>query len=338
MAQAIVVGAGGISHPWFKSLLAEGVSIPAVVDLRKQAAEQRIEEHEVDGAVAYDDLDKALADHACDFVVDLTVPSAHADVTCKALEAGRHVIGEKPMAETFEQARRMVATAEQTGMMYMVSQSRRWNAGVLDVAEAVGNATLGRLTAIKCDFFLRSNFGGFRAAMDHVLLVDMAIHHFDLARKMGRVDPLRVYAEDFNTPDSWGRDGIAAHAVFRMTDQVRFSYAGSWCARGRHNSWDGDWRFQCTDGSLHYEHDQRATGYRSDGDGFTPEPTAVDVRAEQPDVRGQHAAIREMLRFLAHGTVPQSECHDNIKSFAMVCAAVESCQTGNPVDIAKMLG
>jgi predicted dehydrogenase len=338
MRRAIVVGAGGIAGAWFGPLRDEGVQIAAVVDVRPEAAQKRIDDFDLAGAVATDDLARALAEHECDFVVDLTVPDAHCAVTCQALEAGRHVIGEKPMAATIAQARRMVAAAEKADRLYMVSQSRRWNAGASDVAAAIAGRKLGKLTAIRCDFFLHAPFGGFRAEMAHVLLADMAIHHFDLARRMGGVDPLSVYAEDFNTPGSWARHGVGAAALFRMTDDVRFTYAGSWCARGRSNSWDGDWRFQCTEGSVFYEQGGRGTAFTSDPKARpTAPPEQRDIRVDQPDHRGQRAALRELLAYLDGGPVPGTECHDNIKSFAMVCAAIESCRTGKPVDIARMI-
>lgn len=337
MPSAIVVGAGGISNAWFKPLVAENVDVRAVVDLNLDAARGQIDKYELTDAVALDDLAKALADHDCDFVCDLTTPGAHATVTSQALQAGRHVIGEKPMAATIDQARRMVDAADKAGKLYMVSQSRRWHAGVLDVARATAEQPLGNLASVDCDFHLGAHFGGFRAEMDHVLLVDMAIHHFDLARKMARVDPLRVYCEEFNPPGSWYNHGAAAHAVFAMTDGVRFTYRGSWCSEGRRTSWDGDWRLQYADGSVHYEQDNRAQALRAVGEGFIRDTEPLDIAAALPDVGGQHQALRQLLRYMTDGTTPEGECHDNIKSFAMVCAAVQSAETGQPVDIQNLL-
>jgi len=334
MPRAIVCGAGGISGAWFPPLKQENVEVAAVVDLHRDAAEEKIARWELTGAEACDDLHAALKAHAdADFLVDLTIPEAHCEVTCAALEAGLHVIGEKPMAGDMDQARRMVATAEKTGKLYMVSQSRRWIPAALTVCNAVDRKLLGDLTAVHCDFMRGVHFGGFRAEMDHVLLVDMAIHHFDLARMMSHVDPVAVYCEEYNPRGSWYRHGAAAEAIFEMTGGVRFTYRGSWCAEGRHDPWAGNWRFQHVHGSIHWANERSAVAHRAVGEAMTRDSRQHLLPDAKPAAQGQHAALREMLRYLDDGTTPQSECHDNIQSFAMVCAAAQSAETRQRVRI-----
>ncbi len=337
MVRAIVVGAGGIAGAWMPGLQTEGVNIAAVVDINRNAAEALIDKYELTGAAAEDDPARALAEHESDFVVDLTIPGAHCQVTCAALEAGRHVIGEKPMASDLDEARRMVDAADRAGRLYMVSQSRRWNPPVLAVTDAIAAQRLGPLTTVLCDFLLGAHFDGFRAQMDHVLLVDMAIHHFDLARKLSGLDPVAVYAEEFNPQGSWMCHGASAHCIFEMTGGVRFTYRGSWCSEGRHTAWNGNWRLICTDGSIHYENDDDAPACahrRDDVEGLVKPSTRIDLPHPTPEARGQHMALKQMLAYLAgNGPTPEGECHDNFKSFAMVCAAVESAETGRRVDV-----
>ena len=104
---AVIVGAGGISGAWFPRLIQERVDILGVVDLNPAAARKRVEEYELDCLVS-DDLRATLRATRPDFVVDLTVPESHCKVTCTALRQGCHVIGEKPMASSMAEARRMV--------------------------------------------------------------------------------------------------------------------------------------------------------------------------------------------------------------------------------------
>ncbi len=330
---AVVVGAGGISRAWFPPLKQEGVAVTAVVDLEVAKARQRTEQFELD-AEASDDLGGTLDKHQPDFVVDLTVPAAHCEVTCTALQAGCHVIGEKPMAASMDQARKMVRTAEKTGKLYMVSQSRRWNAMHRRIHEALAGGALGELSLANCAFYIGAHFGGFRAEMESPLILDMSIHHFDLARYMTGKDPVAVYAHEFNPKGSWYAGNVAASCIFEMSDGVVFTYTGSWCAEGCNTSWEGDWRFVGADGSMVYAGDNEPVAeapVESEGLIWQTEPIEVPP-AELAETK-MHGALREMLAFLETGRTPQTECHDNIQSLAMVFAAMESSRSGSRVEV-----
>jgi len=334
--RAIVVGAGGISDAWFRPLKAEKVDVVAVVDLVTERAEAQVEAYGL-GAAVSDDLAKTLGDREADFLVDLTTPDAHCRVTCAALKAGLHVIGEKPMASSMAEARRMVRTSRQTGRLYMVSQSRRWEPKHDALARTVAAGRIGTLTTLNCDFFLGAHFGGFRDEMESPLILDMAIHHFDMARMIGGVDPVRVYAEEFNPKGSWYAGDAAANCLFEMTGGVRFAYRGSWCAEGCHTSWNGDWRIIGERGTLLYERDGEPHGQVVAGrSGFNRPLKPVRMAGSRVTKTAMHGALAEMLRFLRTGRTPQCECHDNIKSLAMVFAAMESSRKGRRVAVRAM--
>ncbi len=331
--RCLVVGAGGISNAWFPPLTEENVEIAAVVDLRHEVARERIAEHGL-RCEASNDLAAALAAHHPDFVLDLTVPEAHCSVTTTALRAGCHVLGEKPMAASMDEAREMVRVSEEAGKLYMVNQSRRWDAKHDAVRRTLADGRLGDVTTINCDFFLGAHFGGFRDEMEHVLLLDMAIHHFDLARFMSGTDPVSVYAHEFNPKGSWYRGAAAATCVFEMTNGVVFTYRGSWCSEGFPTSWNGNWRFVGERGTLLYEQDQDPLAQIVAGDeGFTRPLADIEITPSPLTAVTFHGALREMLTFLRTGERPQTECHDNLKSLAMVFAAMESARRGERVAV-----
>jgi len=324
--KVLVVGAGGIAGAWFPPILAEKLRVCGVVDLRRAAAQERIAQYNVQ-APAFTSLSDALAATQPDFVIDLTVPDAHCAVTCEALQHGLPVIGEKPMAASMPQARRMVRAAAKAAALYMVSQSRRWDPLHAAVANAVRAGAIGRVTTINCDFYVGAHFGGFRDEMPSPLILDMAIHHFDLARFFCGVDPQRVYACEFNPRGSWYNGDVAASCIFEMDDGVVFTYRGSWCAEGCHTSWNGNWRIIGDNGTIVYEQDRPPHGEIVAGaTGFMrpKKPLQIPVRAMKK--RGMHGALAEMLAYLRTGAQPQTECRDNIKSLAMVFAAIESAR------------
>ena len=336
-ARAIVVGAGGISKAWFRPLKVERVQVAAVVDLDLARALAAVETWKLAGARASDDLAKTLRETHADFLVDLTVPESHAKVTCAALRAGLHVVGEKPMASSMAEARRMVRASEAAARLYMVSQSRRWDARHEALARAVRAGRLGRLTTVHCDFFLGAHIGGFRDAMESPLVLDMAIHHFDMARMISGKDAVSVWCEEFNPAGSWYKGDAAAHAVFEMTGGVRFVYRGSWCAEGCDTSWNGNWRVIGERGTILYENDEDPRGeVVAKRRGFRYPKKALKVPPAPMKFTGMHGALREMLRFLRTGRRPPCECHDNVQSLAMVFAAMESSRKGRRVPVRAM--
>jgi predicted dehydrogenase len=337
--RVIIVGAGGIAGAWLPNVVSEGLQVAAVIDIRREQAQKRIDEYKLAGAVAYDDLATALREQRADFAIDLTIPDAHCDVTCACLRAGLHVIGEKPMASTIDQAKKMVATARETGKLFMVSQSRRWDAAHATIAKLVRDRTIGDLTTLNCDFFLGAHFGGFRDAMESPLILDMAIHHFDQARLFAGVNAVSVYCEEWNPKGSWYAGDVAAAALFEMENGVRFDYRGSWCSEGPPTSWNGDWRVIGTDGSLLYAGD-KLTGQvvdRTKPPAFSLPRVDLAIEPAPMPKLAMAGGLDEMLRFLRTGQRPQTHAEDNIQSLAMVLAAIKSSREGRRVKIAELL-
>jgi predicted dehydrogenase len=330
----IVIGAGSISNAWFPPIQSEQLQVAAVVDLRRESAEAQIEKYKITGAIASDDLDKTLRETKADFALDLTIPQAHCEVTCKALAAGLHVIGEKPMAATLDEAKKMVAASEKAGKLYMVSQSRRWDIKHATIAKTLAAGSAGRVTTLNCDFFLAAHFGGFRDEMPSPLILDMAIHHFDLARMFCASHAISVYAEEFNPAGSWYKGDVAANCLFEMANGTRFAYRGSWCAEGPPTSWNGDWRIIGDKGTLIYAADKDPWGeVVAANEGFMRPRTPMPVASAPIEKTGMHGGLNEMLHFLRTGQKPQTECHDNIHSLAMVLAAIESSKSGKRIPV-----
>lgn len=322
--KAVVVGAGGISGAWFPPLKAEGIEVAGIVDLDPERAQAQALKYGLTCEVSTN-MRRTLHRVRPDFVVDLTVPEAHGRVTCTALRAGFPVIGEKPMASSMRDARRMVQASEEADRIYMVSQSRRYVPRHVALQQFLASGEIGPMTTLICNFFMGCHFGGFRDEMPSPLILDMAIHHFDLARLFSGADPVAVYAREFNPAGSWYKGDVSAACVFEMSNGLTFTYCGSWCAEGVHTSWNGDWRFQGVKGAVVFERDQVPQGAVVTGTtGFNREKRTFDVPEQALPATGQHGALREFLQAIQGGPAPQGECHDNIKSLAMVFAVIES--------------
>jgi predicted dehydrogenase len=334
--KAVIVGCGGITRAWMGAIKEfADVEIVGLCDLDPERIAAFEERWEVAPRASGDDLERVVRESGADTVFDCTVPAAHPAVTTTALGLGCDVLGEKPMAPTLDEAVSMVAAAQRAGKTYAVIQNRRYLPSIRRFRTALGSAGLGSLTTLDADFYIGAHFGGFRAQMDHVLLLDMAIHTFDQARYISGADAEYVYAADWNPPGSWYRHGANAVAFFEMSGGLRFTYRGSWCAEGLNTSWEGQWRATCETGSLLWDGDSGLRGEReAGGDALIHDVSAVDLPPEEPLEASHHAGvIRDFLDALHAGTKPMTDCTDNIKSIAMVHAAVESAETGARVRV-----
>jgi predicted dehydrogenase len=243
------------------------------------------------------------------------------------LSYGLPVLSEKPLAGTVGECLRMIAAAEAADRLLMVSQSRRY----LRQGEAFARqlAEIGTIGSLSCEFFKAPHFGGFRERMAEPLLVDMAIHQFDLARKLIGSEPVSAYCESYNPHWSWFDGNAAVSATFRFADGTRFAFAGSWCAPGLETSWNGRWRASASAGTAIWDGDNAPVAELASGDA---------LQAVLPDDPEQIAgSLVEFVRAVRTGDRPQSEARSNVMSVAMVEAAVRSATTGTRVQIADLL-
>ncbi len=99
-----------------------------------------------------------LDDPEIELIVVNTPDSTHYEYTRKALEAGKHVIVEKPFTTTTAQGEELIALAESRRLMLSVYQNRRWDADFLTVQDILGKGLLGRLVEFESTFARYRNF------------------------------------------------------------------------------------------------------------------------------------------------------------------------------------
>jgi len=334
---AVLVGCGGISRAWLNAVKTmDTVRMVGLVDINEQAAREKADEYSLTDALVGDDLASVLDRASPDVVFNCTVPEAHMPVTLQALAHGCHVLGEKPLADSMAHAREMVQAAQEAGKILAIIQNRRYDERIRRLRAFLESGRIGPLTTLNCDFYIGAHFGGFRDRMEHVLLLDMAIHTFDAARLITGADPLSVYCKEWNPAGSWYDHDASAVAIFEMTNGIVFTYRGSWCAEGLNTTWESDWRAIGQEGSVRWD---GANGFQAQAvikrGGFLSEHETIDLPEHDPGSKvGGHAGnIREFVRCVQTGQTPETVASDNIKSLAMVFGAIASAESGRAVNI-----
>lgn len=326
-----------MSRAWLAAARETGTTIVGLVDLDRERARELADEFQIDKAVIGADLGAVLTEARPDVVFDVVVPAARREVALTALRHGCHILTEKPLAATREDARAIVAAARDAGRVHAVIQNRRFLAEPRRIRRFLDSGVIGAPSSIHCDFFLGPHFGGFREEMHHVLLLDMAIHTFDSARFLVGGTPSGVYCREWDPAGSWYEQGSSAVAVFEMKEGPIFTYRGSWCANGLSTSWESAWRIVGQRGTLTWDGfaDIRAEVRTGEREGLFDRTEPVEVPPLDPSDRvgGHLGVMKDFLGAVEAGTAPETRGDDNILSLAMVFGAIESAEACRHVSI-----
>ncbi|WNQ11836.1 Gfo/Idh/MocA family oxidoreductase [Paenibacillus aurantius] len=329
----IQAGCGGMANTWVEYALArEDAELVALVDLQEASARAMAERHGLT-CPWFSDVEEAIRQTGANLVFDVTIPAAHKNITTASLRAGCDVLGEKPMAESMEDAEDMAREAGRAGRMYAVMQNRRYLKEIRAYRELVAGGVIGQTGFVTANFFLGPHFGGFREAMESPLLLDMSIHTFDQARLIIGSDPVSVYCHEFNPPGSWYAGNAAAACIFEFANGTVFTYNGSWCAEGAPTSWEASWRAVGSKGTAIWD---GAAPYaeivkpRPDGS-FTSGLERFEAPFTWEGREGHKGCLDEMFAALLEGRPAETVCTDNLHSMAMVFGARESARTGQKV-------
>ena len=168
------------------------------------------------------DLEAVITDPAVD-LVDICLPTRlHADTAVRAMEAGKHVLIELPLATTIDDARRIVAVQQATGRRAFVDMFSRFSPANQQLRQAAADQRYGPLQVLEIEGRTALLWEGYDLGL-HTLALDMMHADFDLVTALlGRPDTIHVAGRDGPA----GRGSIAEvvlgypHAVARCTSSA----------------------------------------------------------------------------------------------------------------------
>lgn len=144
--KAAIVGLGGIAHGKHLPALAEidDLELVGFCDLIEERAREAAEEYGTKDAVVTTDYREAVKLDV-DIVYVLTTNNAHAPISIAALEAGKHVLCEKPMAVSSAEAKAMVDAARKSGKILTIGYQNRFRADSQYLKKVCENGELGHV-------------------------------------------------------------------------------------------------------------------------------------------------------------------------------------------------
>lgn len=141
-----IVGCGGIANGKHMPALSRipEVEMVAFCDIIEERAQKAAKQYGAEGAKVYTDYKELLADGTIDVVHVLTPNREHCVITVDALEAGKHVMCEKPMAKTAADARKMLEAAKRTGKKLTIGYQNRYRDDSMFLKKAWRERRAGR--------------------------------------------------------------------------------------------------------------------------------------------------------------------------------------------------
>lgn len=148
-----IQGAGWVAGEHIKAFTRNPhTEVVAICSRTQEGAQRKLEETGISCAV-YDSFDQVLSDDAVDIISICTPNDLHADEGIQAARAGKHLLMEKPMALTLEDARRLRDAVTEAGVKAVVSFVLRWNPLFETIQALIADDAVGRVFYAEVDYY-----------------------------------------------------------------------------------------------------------------------------------------------------------------------------------------
>ena len=329
------IGAGLRGRQWAQILKDyPDASCVALVD-PDQAALGQAKAVAGDSCRAFASLEDALANVQADAALVVSPDRFHREHAVRCLEAGLHVLVEKPLAPTLEDALAIVDRAKAVGREVIVAEQYRFWPAERTVLKLLRDGAIGRVdhatVADRRNQPAKSE-GPWFAGLEHPHLQDIAVHHFDSLR-MWFGQPQAVFARCWNTPWSDYKANCNTEAVLTVGN-VHVQYVGTLASRRfGYSMW-----IEGEQGAIWTN--RKYVFLRKGGARFFMPVRNVPVPKgdEQPYPRGGTTSILNSLRdAVRSGARAETRAADNIWSIAMLEAGRQSDRERREVRVADVL-
>ena len=296
------------------------------------------------GGKVYDAPEELLADPAIDAVSVCAANYAHAELTIKALRAGKHVLCEKPMATNIEDCEAMAAAAAESGKFLMIGHNQRLAKAHVRAKQLIDAGTIGRIVTFRTTFGHGGPetwsinpgkntwfFDKKKAAMG--VMADLGVHKTDLIQYLTGQRVVRTTAK-LVTLDKRGEDGELigvddnAVCIYEMSGGAFGTMTASWTFYGAE---DNSTVLYGTKGIMKIYDDPVHSIVVTLADG---EKQMYDVEQIQTnDNQTKSGVIDLWIDCLKNGRAPEISGESALYAMRAVFASIKSSELGESVDI-----
>lgn len=337
MLRVLLAGLGVRGGYWAQVInRSERSEIVAYADPNPQALEGAISMY--GDHPRYASTEDALADRAdIDALVLANPPVGREVQVLAALDRGIPMLIEKPLALNLPEAAHLVTIAESAGVPLMVGLNFRYLGVTLALqdlltAETVGKPAFARFTYERWRDGTRPDLNKYPLKMDHPMLWEQSIHHFDLLRYVYQTEPQSVRCHTWNPAWSMYDHDTNVSAIFTFKNGMTVNYQGTW--QGNWNQPHFEWRTECSEGVIS-QRDQFGDLYYAQRADSALIPVALPEHERWiSDTTGLWAAF---LRHVVDGDPLECSGRDHLHSLAMLDACIQSSRTLQAINVDDVL-
>lgn len=319
-----LIGCGGITSHHLEAYRADGYSVVALCDLDRTRAELRQQEYYPDATVYTDYRDLLRRDEI--EVVDITThPAQRVPLIHAALQAGKHVLSQKPFVLDLDTGERLIELADRNHVQLAVNQNGRWAPHFSYMRAALAAGWLGTIESLQMSvqwdhtWIANTPF----EQIHHLVLYDFAIHWFDMVTCLMGI-PEQVYASVRRSPTQTVAPPLLAQAAITFPSaQANLLFA----ANTQHGPLDHTFlagtRGSCESRGPSYK-EQELTIWHGE---HTLRPRLEGCWFSD----GFRGTMGELLLSIEEGRQASIHARNNLASLALCFAAIASADSGKPI-------
>jgi predicted dehydrogenase len=263
-------------------------------------------------------------------VVDIAVPAgSHRRVVMDALDAGKHVLCQKPLSDSWDDAVAMAAAAKRCGLILAVNQNARWIPSYRRCGEIIRQGLIGAplLTIFEDHYW--TDHHPYELEQERFLLLKNTIHKIDVIRYWFGVEPTHMSACTTKAASHPARGesqvsiilGYASGHVVNLIDDGASSSPGFRRIL-----------IQGTEGALRLDDTSMEFFKKKPGERSEWQPVEITGKRIPDAFLGSMATL---LAAIERGEQPEHNAGDNLKSLRLIFAAYESAERGQTIDLTK---
>lgn len=320
-----LIGCGGITDTHLKAYKNAGYRVVAFCDVQEELARKRKRDY-YPRAKVHTSYAELLDRDDIDVVDIATHPAERAVIIEAALQAGKHVLSQKPFVLELDVGERLARLADEKNLRLAVNQNGRWAPYFSYMRQAIAAGLIGDVNTV--DFTVHWDHNWVKDTVfnniHHLILYDFAIHWFDMCSVFfGGREAKHVYASVAHAPHQQAAPPLLAHAAVEYEGGMATLSFNANCRFGQEDRTvvigDKGTLKSVGPGIV----DQKVTLYTEDGYG-SPKLEGTWF----PD--GFHGAMAELLCAIEEHREPSNSARNNLRSVALCFAAVASADDGVP--------